>query len=336
MIGEFAFTPSVFAPEAHQDRESWRENLRELAAEMFPKTAAWPVMVANLYDGAWFNLVLNAVKEIKEDRTRILCEGILENIHNSLVHRPGTDAGWPMDDIGWGREALASSDIEPVDRIVSCRTVQDMLAPEGHTLRCIDEVQATGFWKNITSQWLQPMDLNSQVQTIRKLAVYSEFLCVITPHARGTADDETEFIRRITQTAFTRPPGFPAAEIEVHSEGPDNPTKNDFSDRLRRAATNLTISLTEVLHPRQTVRLVLWPKLLDRYLIAGVYTASSGGKRMRSPRWGISMNHIARPLDDRPATSWSLMTRSQLGDVFNRHCTGTPTGSLYDAVVAGR
>jgi hypothetical protein len=296
-------------------------------------------MVANLYDGAWFNLVLNAVKGIKEDRTRILCEGILENIHNSLVHRPESGSGWPMDDIGWGREALASSEVERIDRIVSCRTVQDMLTSEAHTLRSIDEVHANGFWKNIASQWPQRMDLNSQVQTIKKLAVCCEFLCVITPHARGTADDETEFIRRVIQTAFSRPAGFPDVEIEVHSEGPDNPTKIDFVDRLSRATRNLTTSLSEVLQLRQTVRLVLWPKLLDRYLIAGVYTEASSGKRMRSPRWGISMQHIARPQDEReakPPTSWSLMTRSQLGDVFNRHCTGTPTGSLYDAVVAGR
>lgn len=339
MIGEFAFTPSVFAADAHPDGEIWRENLRELGTQMFPKTAAWPVMVADLYDGAWFKLVLNSVKSIKEDKVRILCEGILENIRSSLVYRPGTDAGWPIDDIAWAREALVSSKVEPIDRIVSCRIVQEALIREGHNLRSIDEAQATGFWSDITSQWHQSMDLKSQVKAVRKLALYSEFLCVITPHARGTADDETEFIRRVIQSAFARPDGFPKVEIEVHSEGPDNPSKDDFADRLKKTGNNLKTSLSQVLLVGQSVRLMLWPKLLDRYLIAGVYTVTSGGKRVRSPRWGISMQHIARPLDERaakPPTPWSLMTRIQLGDIFNRFCTGTPIGLSYDAVVTGR
>jgi hypothetical protein len=339
MIGEFAFTPSVFDEQANPDAESWREQLRELGNAMFPKTAAWPVMIANLYDGSWQNIAMTTAEAVKESKSRILCEGILKNIGNTLVHRPIAESDWPNDDLAWGREAIASHAIEPIDRIVSCRAVQDTLTAEGHPVRCISEVQGDGFWRDISSQWDQPLTIPSQVQAIRKLTLHAEFLCLITPHVRGTGDDETDFTLEMIRSAFRRPTDFPSVEIEVHSEGPDNPTSADFRQRLKNAVGNTTTSVLSALRPAQSVRLVLWPKLLDRYLIAGVYTSTSGGARMRSPRWGLSMQHIARRVDAReakPPTSWSLLTRSQLGDVFTRYCSGTPTGTLTDIVVTGR
>ena len=339
MIGEFAFTPSVFDEEANPDAESWREQLRELGNAMFPKTAAWPVMVANLYDGSWHSIAMTTAEAVKEGKARVLCEGILKNIGSTLVHRPIAESDWPNDDLSWGREAVASHAVEPIDRIVSCRAVQDTLTREGHPIRCISEVQADGFWRDISSQWDQELTISGQILAIRKLTLHAEFLCLITPHVRGTGDDETDFTLELIRSSLRRPAGFPAVEIEVHTEGPDNPMSADFPLRLRKAIGNTTISLVSALRSGESVRLVHWPKLLDRYLIAGVYTLTSGGSRMRSPRWGLSMQHIARRIDAqavRPPTSWSLLTRTQLGDVFNRYCTGTPTGTLNDTRLTGR
>ena len=307
---------------------------------MFPRTAAWPVMVANLYDGSWHSIAMKTAKAINESKARILCEGILENISKTLVHRPIAGADWPVDDLAWCREALSSHAVEPIDRIVSCRAVQDALAPEGHPVRCIDEVYAGGFWRDISSQWAQPQNIRSQIQAIRKLTLHAEFICLITPYVRGTEDDETDFALELIRSALRRPNGFRPVETEVHTEGPDNPTSADFAQRLRKSAFNTTASLLSVLQTGQSVRLVLWPpRLLDRYLIAGIYTETSGGTRQRSPRWGIAMNHIARRVDDReakPPTSWSLMPRRQLGDVFDLYCTRTSSTPLHNSLVTAR
>jgi hypothetical protein len=200
-------------------------------------------------------------------------------------------------------------------------------------------VQAEGFWRDISSQWDQPLTIASQIQAIRKLALHAEFLCLITPHVRGTGDDETDFTKELIRCSFRRPSGFPAVDIEVHTEAPDHPTSTDFSQRLTNAVNNTTTSLRSALRVGESVRLILWPKLLDRYLIAGVHTATSGGSRLRSPRWGVSMQHIARRIDAlaaKPPTPWSLLTRSQLGDVFNRYCTGTPVNHQHASTITGR
>lgn len=336
MIGELAFTPSVFDEAANPDVESWQDQLRELGNAMFPRTAAWPVMVSNLYDGSWQKIAMTTAEAIKENKLRILCEGILKNIGNTLVHRPSVETTWPDDDLAWGREAVASHTIEPIDRIVSCRAVQDKLTAEGHPVRCISEVGGDGFWRDISSQWDQPLTITSQIQAIRKLTLHAEFLCLVTPHVRGTDDDETKFALELIRSSLGRPNGFKAVEVEVHTEGPDRPASADFQQRLENAVKNTRSSLLSALRPSESVRLVLWPKLLDRYLIAGIYTLTSGGSRLRSPRWGLSMPHIARHSDAReakPPTPWSLLTRSQLGDIFNLYCTGTSTRTLTDIVV---
>lgn len=339
MIGEFAFTPSVFDEAANSDAELWREQLRELGNAMFPRTAAWPVMVANLYAGSWHRIAMETARAVQEDRARKLCQGILDNIGKTLVHRPVAGGDWPDDGgIAWGREALASHSAEPIDRIVCCRVVYTTLAGERQPVRCIDEVQAGGFWSEISNQWSQEMNIASQMAAIRKIALHADFLCLVTPHIRGMGNDETDFAVEMIRLALRRPAEFHSPEIEVHAEGPEKPASEDFAQRLTNVVSNTSKALRRALDIGQSVRLVLWPKLLDRYLIAGVYTETSGGKRLRSPRWGIAMSHIARRIDTcetKAPTSWSLVSRSQLGDLFDRFGTGAPSGMLHDAAITG-
>lgn len=332
MLVEFAFTPSIFDETVHEDREAWRDQLRELGMNMFPRTAAWPVMVSNLYAGSWHSVALEVVKAITDSKARLLCENLLENASKTLVHRPVACDNWPGEDsLEWGREAIGSHCTEPIERIVACPKAHNVLSQECKFIRCIDEVQDGGFWKEISSQWPQALRITDQIQTLRKLCVHSEFLCLVTPHIRGGGDDETDFALALIRSAMSRPSDFLKPDIDIHTEGPDKPDSKDFPERLRNVVRNISTSLRSALAPGQKIRLVLWPKLLDRYLIAGIYTEISKGKRVRSPRWGVSMQHIARKADDRevkPPTSWSLLPKNQLGDEFSRYCSETSTRHL--------
>jgi len=145
----------------------------------------------------------------------------------------------------------------------------------------------------------------------------------VTPHVNGGTDDESDFTVELIRSILDRAADFGPAEIEIHSEAPDKPASYGYSQRLASVTRNITASLRTALSPGQQVRLVLWPKLLDRYIIAGVYTELADGTRTRSPHWGISMQHIARRSDERdakPPTHWSLLTRSQVLDAFDRYC----------------
>jgi hypothetical protein len=280
-------------------------------------------MISNLYGGSWHSIALNIAKAIKNPNVRILCENLLQNMAKTLVSRPAC-GDWPGDDgIAWGREAIESHGKEPIERIVASRPAYEVLSKACRFIRCIDEVNDSGFWRDVTSAWSQTLKIADQVQALRKLCVHSEFLCLVTPHVYGGSDDETDFAHALIRSALRRPTDFLTPEIEIHTEAPSNPAASDYAQRLRNLTQNISNSLRTVLAPGQKVELVLWPKLLDRYLLAGVYAEMSDGKRSRSPRWGISMQHIARKADERttsPPTPWALLTRSQLSDEFDRYC----------------
>jgi hypothetical protein len=168
--------------------------------------------------------------------------------------------------------------------------------------------------------------------------VHSDFLCLITPHIYGGGDDETDFATALVKSAFHRPVGFSPPEIEIHTEAPDSPASTDYAQRVARCVHNISSSLQSVIPAGRHVQLVLWPRLLDRYLIACVNKTLSGGKQVRSPRWGISMPHIARATDARqatPDTTWTLTPRVQLGDVFTRYCTGSPSSCVHVSQING-
>src|SRR5581483_11633672 len=101
MIAEFALTPSLFDPAAHDDRAGWLEQLTELKSGMFPPTAVSPVLVSDLA-GGWRAWVEHLVKNInKEDqRVRVRVQDLLTKASGRLVRRAKrtngelTDENW--------------------------------------------------------------------------------------------------------------------------------------------------------------------------------------------------------------------------------------------------
>jgi hypothetical protein len=329
MLAEFALTPSVFEEEAQVDLDLWRDQLRDLGSRMFPVVSAWPVMVSDLHAGSWNELAKQTVKSIKDQKARILCEGILNNAAKVLVPRPGI-ADWPDDAVAWGQEAIDSYAVEPIERIVACKPSFDVLTKKCNFIRCITEVPDAGFWKDISADQSPPMKILDQAATLRKLCVHSEFLSLLTSQIYGGSDDETDFAIELIRSAFRRPPGFPKPEIEVHTDAfESNPKAPDYAIKLTKLVNAVSQRIKPVIPGGEKVRLVIWPKLLDRLVIAGTYTEAATGVMQRSPRWGISMSHIARKPDEKIAdfyTEWKLLKRDSLGRWFDRYCKGGVTG----------
>lgn len=331
MLSEFAFTPSIFDEKAQDNCEDWLQQLLVLGSNMFPQTAAWPVMVSNLYGGSWESTALSFVNAIQNQKARNICQGFLKNVAKTLVHRPiMRDDEWPAEQaIAWGREALDSHDKEPIDRIVACRPASEALAAEAKPIRCINEAVNGGFWKDVGSPWTPEMEISTQVNSIRKLCVHAEFLCLVTPHIYGGNGDETDFALAFIKSSFNRPDKYVSPEIEIHTEAPDKPGSALYPGNLKNKTHNIASSIRSILAPGQKVRLVLWPKLLDRYVLTAVYSEMSDGSKARSPRWGVSMSHIAKKRDDNPPSPWSLLNRNQLVNEFERYCKMGITGFAH-------
>ncbi len=75
----------------------------------------------------------------------------------------------------------------------------------------------------------------------------------------------------------------------------------------------------------------VWPKLLDRLVIAGDLTEDAARKKIKRPRWAISMIHVARRGDkdkNLPATEWKLPKSDRVGYWSGIHCKDTVAGHL--------
>ena len=202
----------------------------------------------------------------------------------------------------------------------------EILGERYKSVRRLDEVRDKGFWRGIAADAPPPMKISAQVAILRKVCVHSEFLCLITPHIHGGGNDETDFAVELVRSALDRPPGFPPVEIEIHMEShshdPDSPDPSKYESGVAQA-------LKPALRAGQQLRLVCWPKLLDRLLVAGVYVPVAPGQRRRSPRWGVSMNHIARRSDEAIPdfyTEWKLLKHDSLGRWFGKYCEEGVTG----------
>jgi hypothetical protein len=288
---------------------------------MFPKNGPSPVMISDLFGGSWKKIILDNVKSIKDQKARQHAQDIFKNLSRILVYRPAIGE-WPGEDsISWGREAILSNDLEPIDRIIGCKLVHAVISKESSIFRSIDEVKNSGFWNNVESSWQQSMNIKDQIKALRKLCLHSQFLCLATPYIRGGGNDETDFTVSIIKSAFSRPPEYLPVEIEIHTTLPDPPVDSE------RLISNIKSAIKSNLMLNQKARLVLRSSFLDRYLIAGNHAKMPDGSILKKPMWGVAMTHIARKQDEKngiPATPWNLLNKDQLMEVFNWFCGSKP------------
>jgi len=316
MLTEFAFTPSIFDEDAHEDKDAWRDQLRELISSMFPRTSVWPIVVSDLYAGSWSSHILPYVERIQDHVAKKYCQGLLTNMERMLVVRPDCRE-WPGDDdVAWSREAVATHQIEPIDRIISVGTTKQAMAAEFSLIRSIDEVLDGGFWRGIESDASPKMVIGDQVNLLRKLCLHSEWVAVINPHGFGS---EQDFSLHLLQTAFRRPAKFGPIHIELHAESPDVTDPVERKTRQERVAFNMGRKIEGSLKAPHKVELYFWPKLLDRVVVAGNFVKESDGTIRKSPRWGVSMNHVARGSEpNAPTTEWKLLRRDSLTEWFRK------------------
>lgn len=318
MFAEFAFTPCVFDEQANPDHDAWLEQLTYLGAQMFPMLASSPVMVSNLHSGSWHDYAFQVAQFVHHPAARRRCQDILQRAKETLVFRPAV-SDWPSDDVSWAQEALSSSSRdERIDRIVASTETRNSLRDSTSAIRSISEVLDRGFWRNVVPTGPLPATIHDQLEALRKICVHSRFLCLITPYVFGSKDGESSFAFDLIKKTFDRPKGFLRPEIEIHTMHPTSSSGQEIENLAR----GISMFLQKSLKSDQLVRLVLWPsgEDKDRRLIAGVLTADSAGRVLRSPRWSVSMTHLAYSDEPTKSHHFSLMSRDELDHWFNKYC----------------
>jgi hypothetical protein len=313
VLTEFALTPAIFDEDAHDDFDEWIDQLVDLGRGMFPQVAECASIVANLGEGGWKPEVVNAIKNQKSQRSKGLCQGLLKQIDRILVTRQ-LCGEWPLDDIGWAREAFASHAIEPIDRIVASIETRDQIHAEFQDVRCLREVRDGGFWRAVRATASPKMVVAEQVQLLRKICVHSDWIALVNPYC---CTSEQRHSLDLMMANLQAPSRLGPKLIELHGEAKQ---ESDEEQRQQRLVANIERTALAHLAPDQTVDVYFWPRLRERVFLGGCFVSESGGALRKSPRWGVAMSHVAHETD-RPdeKTHWSLLSPEDLGYWFNRH-----------------
>jgi hypothetical protein len=318
MLSEFAITPAIFDEDEHDDKEAWREQLRELTSAIFPKTSAWPIVISDLHNGAWSSHIVPYINRMSDHRAKKYCQGLLTNMQRMLVVRPDCHT-WPgEDDAAWCQEAIATHAIEPIDRIISVKKTKQLSADAFSIVRCIDEVEEGGFWRDIRSDASPRMVIAEQVQLLRKLCLHSNWVALINPYGFL---NEQDFTIQLTALAMQRNARFGKLNLELHANMPEGNDDAECEVKKQNVTSNMRRKLTPKVTRDNRIELYFWPKLLDRIIVAGNYVTQSGGIERKSPRWGASMSHVAHGNDPNAApTEWKLLGREALDRWFREYC----------------
>lgn len=322
MLTEFAFTPAVFDESANEDPELWCEQLRRLSLSMFPETSAWPVVVSDLYEGSWSGQVVPSIGKIRNPKAKVLCQGLITQIKRMMVSRP-ICGNWPDADAEWCHEAIASSQAEPIERIVSVGSTKEVAPQAFSSVRSIGEINDRGFWAGIESDASPRMVIKDQIAILRKLCVHSEWVALINPYGLTS---EQDFGIQLLQAAFARHTSFGKPDFEFHCQEPDTSDTAEKANRQQNLSRNISHQILASHNGSQDVNVYFWPSLRERLLIAGNYTSVSGGAKRKSPKWGVSMNHVAHQQDRvDEETEWKLLRRQRLGKWFRKYVSEDAT-----------
>jgi hypothetical protein len=296
MLKEIAFTPQVFDEDEQLDSSRWEQQLDALARRVAPPYGCSPLIVSDLYGGSWSREVSRLIDEIKDHRARVKVQQIVTQLKGLCVCRPSCGE-WPQAEVDWLREAETSHAHEAIERIVHTEKVSGHL---GNACRFAN-LEQPGFWKAMAPTKLVSMSTARQIELLRPICVHASYIAIVLPHLRRA---EFPFAAAVINSASDRPQGFRPASIDLHTVGEDESSLDDDIDHLNRRLRSFKSRC-------ERLRLIFWPKFLEREVLAGECIPPNSRFRVK---WGLHLGHPATA-DDRDSsatTQWSLYPRDDL------------------------
>jgi hypothetical protein len=286
MLTEFAITPQVF--DANAADGNWLRHLNELARGIFPmdRKQPVPVIVSNFHAGRWFEEATSIVERIHSQGKREKAKSFLTKLSQLLVDRPA-EGDLPINEEMWIEEALESHRCAPLGRLlVTHDPSEENRWPNG--LLCkVASIVDDGFWDGISSPRHPRRVIREQIDEMSSICLHATFLAFVSPHINDSGND-LAFAIELIQRALGRPRTFQTPTIDIHTMVRSSPAPE--SDHILRG-------LRAARCGSATVRLLLWPKLLERILIAGSALGDKAGEHRRRARWAVSLTHVARESD---------------------------------------
>lgn len=328
MLAEFALTPHLFDEASQQDNPGWRDQLAELARTLFPRNAPLPVIIADLQAGSWSRFSGLTIGRIRDQNVRFDVQKLLERLVDVSVRRPACGGNCGRSEMAWGHEAVQSAGQSEIDRIVVSDACHPAIATDHPRVHPLAHVSTDGFWQGVPHSGHVPRELQEQLRVLRPILHHAEFIWFASPYIEGTTTDDTIFGEELLRAAYGRPFAFPPPTVELHTKAPDSQS-SEYPRLMAAQRKTLTERIGRVLRTSQQVTVRFHAEWLERVLIAGKMAERTSSPPIPSPRWGVSMTHVWRPIDRGSAgfNEWKLLNAEGVRDWFKdfqHHPAETP------------
>jgi hypothetical protein len=325
MLTELALMPQVFDDDANTDDSRWLEHIRGLGRCMFRPGTAAATVVSDLYDGSCLPVLKSIVDSIRDHSVRTYAQGLLPKILDAGVWRPQhPSSDWPEDEEGWVKEAVAAHLQESLQRIIVTSHTYRQAHPECRAICSLaefdEEKEATPSYRMV------PMNISQQVEILRPLWLHAGFLAIGSSsiHCKGT--DDADFVTELAHSMFSRPWRAEGLVLDIHTMAAGRADSENVQNQL----FNIRRRFGPLAGRSGQIRVFLWPKILDRWLLAGSKAVSQTRPLSLKARWGITLNHVARRDDspDMAPTTWTLLTAADTTQLYKRYY-GQPKGLVH-------
>lgn len=309
MLREIAITPSLFEQGANENVEDWRDILLLLLRQFGSNQEAIPVVVSNLGNGQWLSHVCKAVFRIQDPKVKQRCMQLLTILENHLVKRSNSRQGTITEDYEWCEEAIKSSLGEPIDRIFTCEKTKCRFP--NSTIPIIDfkEILSDHNYLDFPEDSSPKLDVSHQVNNLQKLLFHSDWITLVSPYGLNT---EKVFTFQLVD-AFAKVGNGNVQTVNLHVNSERDEADKLCSYRNEELVETWTKRMKRY-EGRMQASVHFWPKLLDRYLLAGTYTED----RKEKFRWSIFLGHIARK-NSSERTEWKLVSRQRANELATKY-----------------
>lgn len=277
LLSDLALTPEVLCTHSYESGAEARAYLSVLA-----RLIQDGAVVRDLHGGRWGE----HVKRDLSGKVHGLGKHLVKQmkVQGRLVRDGSCQARRPVTDVEWCREALASNEAIPLNRVIASLATKQEFGAEP-LVAPVSGMDTADFWKPYECSVSLKRDVAEYVDLLKPILGYAGKVKFVDPYLDPQSPNYSRFAEILRKLSMRKP----APEIEIHRRRRPNRPKEegkdwvlgDWASRFRKAFEQ------SGLDDRMQIRLVLWSSFHDRFLLTdliGIQMSNGFDERRQGQR----------------------------------------------------
>jgi len=308
LLSEIAITPDVLREDGYASAASCSLSLSFLRPILYEE-----VLVRDLRDGAWSNMVLKEAGSWHR-----LATELVRKLHDRgrLIRGSPRQTDAPSSDLAWAEEAIQSHLETGLDAILAGAAVHAQLPPN-QPVCCVEKVHASTWWQSRSCSIRLQRKTAEYLVALKLVLEHARSLMFIDPHLDPLRQNYAEFGQLLTAARRSQVP----PQIELHRVCYDGSGSNRRllqPNELRERFAQVGGKLRAV---GLSAEVLVWDDFHDRYLITNLI--------------GVSLLNGFDTSRAEDRTTWSRLSPKDRDDIQREFDPASGTHALRDRFTVG-